>query len=87
MMTDRIQIDEHAITLANTESILSQDVGDSGADDSNQTAGVSSDLQRSRPTSPQPIQHIHIYNHSIVTTNSNLTGLTYNHRSSRSSGG
>ena len=57
-MTDRIQIDEYAISLANTESLLGQDVSDSGADEDNRTSAVSTDPPLSRPTSPRPINLI-----------------------------
>ena len=85
-MTDRIQIDEYAISLANTESLLGQDVSDSGADEDNRTSAVSTDPPLSRPTSPRPINLIQIYQNSVVTTNSNLTGFTYN-RDSHNRGG
>ena len=81
-----MQIDEHAMSLANTESLLSQDMSDSGAGEGNRTSAASTDLPRSRPTSPRPLHLIQIYQNSVVTTNSNLTGLTYN-RGSRSRGG
>ncbi|KAG8214206.1 hypothetical protein J3R82DRAFT_10999 [Butyriboletus roseoflavus] len=69
-----IQIDEHAISLANTESILTQD---SDADEGDGTSAASTDLQRSHPTSPRPI-NLHIYHNSIVAPHSNLTGPAVN---------
>ena len=85
-MTDWVQIDECAMSLANTESLLTQDVADSGADEGNRASAASTDLPRSRPTSPRPINIFQIYKNSIVATNSNLNGVTHN-RGSHNGGG
>ena len=74
------------MSLANTDSLLSQDVCDAGAGEDNRASAAPTDLPRSRPTSPQPINLIQIYNHSIVATNSNLNGVTYS-RGSQNRGG
>lgn len=80
------------MSLADTESLLSQlDPFDSCVDEGTRTPGASSDLRRTdttNPSSPPTItgNHIHIYHSSVVTTNSNVTGLTVN-RGTRNSGG
>ena len=83
--TDEIQIGEQEITLANTTSLLSLDVCDSGVGEGNRTPVASSDLHPSHPTSPQAVT-VNIFQHSIFTTNSNLNGVTLN-RGDRNSGG
>ena len=86
LTTDAVQIDEHAITLTDTTSFLSQEVPDSGVDDGNRTSVASSDMQ-SRPTSPQTINIINIIRDSVLTGSSNVTGLTVSNRGSQNSGG
>ena len=85
-MTDGIRIDEQEITLANTASLLSLGVCESGVEERNRAPPVaSSDLQPSCPTSPQPIT-VNIFQHSIFTTGSSLNGVTLSH-GDRNSGG
>lgn len=87
-MTDMIHwIDEQAISLI--DSLFCQDPSDSSTDESNRTSVASSDVQQSRPTSPQTINHIHyniIQNSILAAHSSNLTGLTAN-SGERNSGG
>ncbi|KAG9308565.1 hypothetical protein JVU11DRAFT_11780 [Chiua virens] len=72
---------DQAMSLANTESILSQYENDAGIDDGHRTNVASSELRC--PTSPQIINNIHVYNwqNSVVATSSNFHGLTLNHGS------
>ncbi|KAN0091509.1 hypothetical protein V8E55_005075 [Tylopilus felleus] len=81
----QLRDDEHAITLTDTTSFLSQEVPDSGVDDGNRTSVASSDMQ-SRPTSPQTINIINIIRDSVLTGSSNVTGLTVSNRGSQNSG-
>ena len=79
------------MSLAATESLLSQsDAFGAGVGEDIETPGASSDLQQTdttNPSSPPTInQHINIYQHSVVSTNSDVRGLTVN-RGSRNSGG
>jgi hypothetical protein len=69
MTTDGIQIDEQAVTL----------------DEGNEAPVASSDLQLSRPTSPQTINYIQFFN-SMVAAGSNLNAPTVS-SGSRNSGG
>jgi len=82
-LVSQLRDDEHVITLTDTASLLSQD-GGSGVDEGNRTSVASSDLQLSRPTSPQNVTYIQFFN-SMVAAGSNLNAPTVS-SGSRNSG-